>query len=72
MIRGSESFYLSTEPLFVLEGVPLGTNFLSLDEAATPADVASIRVLKGSDASMYGVRGANGVIEVTLKNKSTK
>jgi len=66
-VRGSQSFYLSTEPLFVLEGVPLGNDFRSLDGAATPSDVKYIQVIKGSDASMYGVRGANGVIVVTLK-----
>jgi TonB-dependent SusC/RagA subfamily outer membrane receptor len=30
-------------------------------------DVEDIRVIKGADASSYGSRGANGVIEIILK-----
>lgn len=67
-IRGANSLNLTTEPLFVLEGVPLGHQFINLDRAATPQDVASIQVLKGPDATIYGARGSNGVIVVTLKN----
>ncbi len=32
-----------------------------------PSEVKSIKVVKGSDASFYGLRGANGVIEIKLK-----
>jgi TonB-dependent SusC/RagA subfamily outer membrane receptor len=37
-----------------------------------PRDVKSIRVLKGSEASIYGVNGTNGVISITLKNGTEK
>jgi len=66
-IRGASSLNLTTEPLFVLEGVPLGHQFSSLARAVTPVQVESIRVLKGPDATIYGARGANGVIEVRMK-----
>ncbi|MDH3649490.1 MAG: TonB-dependent receptor plug domain-containing protein [Saprospiraceae bacterium] len=66
-IRGAQSMNLTTEPLFVLEGVPLGHDFASLARAVMPMQVKSIRVLKGSDATIYGARGANGVVEVILK-----
>lgn len=66
-IRGAQSLNLTTEPLYVLEGVPLGHDFASLDRAATPQEVKSIRILKGAEATMYGARGANGVVLVKLK-----
>ena len=67
LIRGAKSVSRTTEPLFVLEGVPLGHNFGSLARATTPNEVANIRILKGTQASLYGARGANGVILVKLK-----
>lgn len=61
-IQGANSFTASTEPLFVVDGqiVP-SIDFIS------PTDVKSIEVLKGSSATVYGSRGANGVILITLK-----
>ncbi len=66
-IRGATSLNLTTEPLFVLDGRILGNSFRDLAQSTTPAEVASIRVLKGSEAGAYGLRGANGVIEVRQK-----
>lgn len=60
-IRGISSITLSTDPLFVVDGIVVG----SIDHI-NPRDVKSITVLKGSDASIYGTRGANGVILITL------
>ena len=61
-IRGSTSFQGGTEPLYVLDGVPL-----SGEPVVNIKDIEEIEVLKGSDASMYGTRGANGVILITTK-----
>jgi TonB-dependent SusC/RagA subfamily outer membrane receptor len=47
------------EVLLVFNGVEV--NDISF---IAPRDVKSIKVLKGPDASIYGVRGGNGVIEV--------
>jgi TonB-dependent SusC/RagA subfamily outer membrane receptor len=33
----------------------------------SPNDVQSIKALKGADATIYGVRGSNGVIEIKTK-----
>jgi TonB-dependent SusC/RagA subfamily outer membrane receptor len=66
-IRGAQSIHLTTEPLYVLEGIPLGHDFASLARATTPQEVKSIRILKGAEATMYGARGANGVVVVNLK-----
>jgi TonB-dependent SusC/RagA subfamily outer membrane receptor len=59
-IAGSSSLNISTEPLFVLDGVIVN----SIEDIA-PQSVKSIEVLKGAAASVYGTRGANGVILIT-------
>ncbi len=61
-IRGSFSLNLSTEPLFVVNGIQVS----SIDNI-NPSEVKSIEVLKGSAASIYGSRGSNGVILINLK-----
>jgi TonB-dependent SusC/RagA subfamily outer membrane receptor len=43
----------------------------SIDEV-NPLEVKSIKVLKGSEAAIYGVRGSNGVISIALKNGTEK
>jgi TonB-dependent SusC/RagA subfamily outer membrane receptor len=58
---GVTSVILSTEPLFIVDGTPIS----SLDDIQ-PRMVNSIEVLKGTAASIYGSRGANGVILITL------
>ena len=61
----------NTQPLFVIDGVPVGrgggstTNPLS---TLNPADIESISVLKdASAAAVYGVRAANGVVLIETK-----
>lgn len=62
LIRGINSINSSTDPLFVVDGQPV-TDISHIN----PNDVKSISVLKDSAASIYGNRGANGVIIITLK-----
>ena len=62
---GPTSFYGSQAPLFVIDGVPTETD--GTLTWLSPRDVESIRVLKGADAVIYGVRGANGVIVIKTK-----
>ena len=62
IIRGKNSINLSSEPLFVVDGVAVeDVSYIN------PREVKNITVLKDSAASIYGVRGANGVILITLK-----
>jgi len=61
-IRGASSLVLSNEPLLIVNGMPVR----SLDHIF-PSQVKSIKVLKGTSASIYGARGANGVIVIDLK-----
>lgn len=60
-IQGASSFMSSTEPLFVVDGIPTESiSFIS------PQTVKSIEVLKGASAAIYGARGGNGVILINL------
>ena len=70
LIRGPTSFYLSSEPLFVVDGVPVESGPGGTLSWIRPEDIASIAVLKDADAVIFGVRGANGV--VVIKTKGTK
>lgn len=64
IIRGISSFNLSNEALLVVDG-----NVVGSIEHISPIEVDNISVLKGSSASIYGTRGANGVIEITTKHR---
>ena len=59
---GANSFSLTSEALLVVDGTPVR----SIDNIS-PSEVKSIDVLKGPDASIYGSRGANGVVLISLK-----
>lgn len=75
-IRGATSINASSDPLFVIDGMPVGTgaggglsdgrdplNFLN------PNDIASITVLKdASAAALYGANAANGVVLIRTKS----
>jgi TonB-dependent SusC/RagA subfamily outer membrane receptor len=60
-IQGASSLMLSTEPLFVVDGMVVN----SIGDIQ-PFTVKSIEILKGSSAAIYGSRGANGVILINL------
>lgn len=82
-IRGGNSLSTSNEPLYVIDGFPIVSGGSApgstssqnsaggqLNPLATinPNDIASIEVLKDASAtSIYGARGANGVILITTK-----
>lgn len=65
-IRGTSSLIGGNEPLYVLDGRVMGQSYSSVSFISRE-DIESVRVLKGSDASSYGSRGANGVIEIITK-----
>ncbi len=67
MIRSTSTVYGNTEPLFVVDGVPVNT----IDNIV-PQDVRSISILKGSSAAIYGSRGSNGVIIINLLRGTDK
>ncbi|MFY0689242.1 MAG: TonB-dependent receptor plug domain-containing protein [Cyclobacteriaceae bacterium] len=63
-VMGTESFMAGTSPLFVVNGNVIGNDYRTILSMVEPQKVAKITVLKGSDASIYGTRGANGVISI--------
>ena len=66
-IRGGNSIQGNNEPLWVIDGIIVGTDY-NLSNLNTN-DIKSIDILKDAVAvSIYGTRGANGVILVTTKN----
>lgn len=66
-IRGGNSILGNNQPLWVIDGVIVGQNF-NLNNINTN-DIQSIDILKDATAvSIYGTRGANGVILVTTKS----
>lgn len=67
-IRGVNSFYNSSEPLFVIDGIPMTPGLGNPLWAINPRDISSIDVLKDAAATaIYGARGANGVILIRTK-----
>lgn len=63
-LRGNRSIAGSSEPLYVVDGVPIGGDISDI----SPDDIASISVLKGANAAaLYGSRANNGAIVVTTK-----
>ncbi len=70
-IRGSNSINGGNDPLYVVDGIQLGT--VGLGELNV-SDIESIEILKdASSTAIYGSRGANGVVMITTKQgKSEK
>lgn len=64
-IRGQSSFASSNNALVVIDGVPQQSANALLE--INPTDVARVEVLKDAAASIYGMRGQNGVLVVTTK-----
>lgn len=79
-IRGTTSINAGSDPLYVVDGVPMGTgsggglsagrnplNFLN------PNDIESVTVLKdAASASIYGANASNGVVLITTKRGSQR
>lgn len=77
-IRGIGSYNSGTQPLYVVDGVPITTGRFGMREGESQtvnplaninsADIESVTVLKDATAtSIYGARAANGVIVITTK-----
>ncbi|MCU0450811.1 MAG: SusC/RagA family TonB-linked outer membrane protein [Bernardetiaceae bacterium] len=83
MIRGANSISSSSEPLFVVDGIPISNSSFNGSETdivtggvdvgnrasdLNPDDIENMTVLKGAAASaLYGSRARNGVIVITTK-----
>lgn len=69
-IRGINSFdsrYTPITPLFVIDGNAIGYSYNEANRMLDPRYIDYVKVLKGPDATIYGVRGGNGVIEIVTR-----
>ena len=82
LIRGIGSINGSTQPLYVIDGVPILANSdgymsssirsQSILASLNPNDIESMTILKdAAAASLYGSRAANGVVIITTKKGKT-
>jgi TonB-dependent SusC/RagA subfamily outer membrane receptor len=70
-IRGATTINGSTEPLYVIDGLPIEPGPGGSLVGINPHDIASIEVLKdAASLAFYGVRGANGVIIIKTKHNT--
>lgn len=80
-IRGSSSLLGGTQPLYVVDGVPLNDQVLSTAQGGgtglnplidlNPNDIESMTILKDAAAvAIYGSRGTNGVVLIKTKRGS--
>lgn len=77
-IRGTSSISANSQPLYVIDGLPVTTSSLSdpTNDASNPLsdinpnDIESVEILKdASAAAIYGARAANGVVLITTKKR---
>ncbi len=82
-VRGANSFTTSSQPLYIVDGIPFGTDPNGVPASGAnegqnqsqnplsmlnPNDIEKIEVLKDASATaIYGSRGANGVVIITTK-----
>lgn len=78
VIRGNNNFLTTNQPLIVVDGIPMensdgigtraGSDWGSAINNINPDDIEEMVILPGGSASaLYGSRGANGVILITMK-----
>lgn len=78
LIRGQSTITGGTQPLIIVDGVPISNSTIGSGEAGVvqqsrlndinPSDIESIDVLKGpSAAALWGARASNGVLMITTK-----
>ena len=67
-LRGLASINLNTQPLYVVNNIPVGNAYSHANSMVNPADITSIRVLRGAQATtVYGEDGNHGVILIKTK-----
>jgi len=75
-IRGIKSLSLSSDPIFVIDGIRMNSSPVSMSSGGTqasllsslnPEDISDIEIVKGpSAATLYGTDAANGVAQYAL------
>ncbi|MGH7474889.1 MAG: TonB-dependent receptor plug domain-containing protein [Longimicrobiales bacterium] len=71
-IRGPGSIGGDTEPLYVVDGMPVRVTPGRGLDWLNPSDIQRIEILKDAvTTSMYGVQGANGVVLITTRRRDS-
>jgi TonB-dependent SusC/RagA subfamily outer membrane receptor len=72
-IRGGSSAFGNNEPLYVVDGIAVQPSSDGGLAGVNPYDIASIEVVKdAAGMTMYGSRGANGVIVIKTKRQNKR
>ena len=71
-IRGNHSFVGDNAPLYVLDGMPFEPGPGGILSGIDPHSIESIKVFRGTEAVLYGIRGMNGVIAITTKKPGNR
>ena len=76
-VRGGNSIYAGNEPLYVIDGMQVNSSeniswisapTINALSSLNPSDIESVEILKDASAtSIYGAKGANGVVLITTK-----
>jgi hypothetical protein len=67
-MRGVHTVSGENNVLFVLNGRQIGNRYSDLENSVDVNDIEDIRLIRGTmGAQLYGIRGANGVVEITTK-----
>lgn len=71
-VRGASSISSTNDPLYVVDGVPVGTGNYAISYLS-PNDIETMQILKdASSAAIYGSRAANGVVLITTKQGKSR
>ncbi|MDH3648746.1 MAG: TonB-dependent receptor plug domain-containing protein [Saprospiraceae bacterium] len=67
-IRGMNSFRLNTEPLYIINNMPVGQSYADANSALNVKDIVAVQVLRSySETNSYGELGRNGVIKIRTR-----
>ena len=66
-VRGVNTATPNTGPLFIVNGADVGNNYYRASELLRGVKIKAARVLKDADATIYGMRGGNGVIIIVTE-----
>ncbi|MBK7871475.1 MAG: TonB-dependent receptor plug domain-containing protein [Saprospiraceae bacterium] len=71
LVRGVSSIKLNTQPLFVVDGVPIGNDYASANNLVNPNEITDVKVLRSaSELTQWGENGNSGVIIIKTKNSA--
>ena len=70
MIRSASSVGSNNQPLFVVNNSAVGNSYSDVVNTVDVNDIKTVNVIQGTEGQqIYGMRGANGVIQIILKKK---